>query len=151
MLEEAVLKLGGATYGGWTSIRVSRSLAMVAGTFELTLTDKYPGAQQTYKFKMGEPCSVLLGGHTVITGYVDTIRPSYREGDHTITVAGRDKTADLADCSHVGPPAQWKNQTLLQIAQAVCRPFGITVAFEAPVIANNLVYPCLPLLLFMFK
>ena len=133
MPEEAVLKIGGVTYGGWTSIRVSRSLAMVAGTFELGLTEKYPGAQQKYQFRLGESCTVLLGGRTVITGYVDTIRPSYSKDAHAITVAGRDKTADLADCSHVGPPAQWKNQTLLQIAQAVCRPFGINAAFEAPV------------------
>ena len=133
MPDEAILKIGGVTYGGWTSIRVSRSLAMVAGTFELGLTDKYPGSQQSYKFKLGASCTVLLGGQTVITGYVDTIRPSYSKDDHAITVAGRDRTADLADCSHVGPPAQWKNQTLLQIAQAVCRPFGITVALEAPV------------------
>ena len=131
MPEEAVLKIGGVSYGGWTSIRVNMSLSQVAGTFELELTEKYPAEQQKYEFKLGESCSVLLDGQTVITGYIDTISPSYDEGSHGISVGGRDKTADLADCSHVGPPSQWKGQTLEQITRDVCRPFDIPVVFEA--------------------
>ncbi|EFZ56102.1 bacteriophage Mu P family protein [Escherichia coli LT-68] len=47
-----------------------------------------------------------------------------------ITVAGRDKTADLIDCAAVYSGGQWKNRTLEQIARDLCAPYGVTVRWE---------------------
>lgn len=44
-----------------------------------------------------------------------------------VTIKGRDKTGDLVDCSAVYPGGQWRLSTLQQIAQDLCKPFGIAV------------------------
>ena len=126
----AVLKVDGAAYQGWTHVRVQLGLDRLAGTFELGITDRFPGDHDKYKFKLGSRCTVGLAGQTVITGYVEAFNPSYDAQSHSITVRGRDVTGDLVDCCHLGPPVQWQGQNLAQIATAVCQPFGITVASE---------------------
>lgn len=134
-MPEVVLAVDGASYGGWKSVQVVQSMAQVAGTFELSVTDKHPGNAAGYAFRLGSRCTVRLDGQTVITGWVEEVRPRYsgsgRGGEHGITVSGRDATCDLVDCSHVGPPSQWRGLSLPQIAAEVCRPFGVGVANEA--------------------
>ena len=44
-------------------------------------------------------------------------------------VSGRSTSADLVDCT--APLQAWQNQTSLQIAHALCEPYGIKVADEA--------------------
>ena len=43
-------------------------------------------------------------------------------------VSGRSTSADLVDCA--APLQAWQNQTALQIAHALCEPYGIKVADE---------------------
>lgn len=130
---DVALVLDGASYKGWKTISVSRGMAQVAGKFSLSVTEKHPGNQTAYKFRLNSPCQVTLAGKTVITGHVESIKPSYSDGSHTLTLEGRDLTGDLVDCSHLGPPSQWRGQNILQIAQAVCGPFRITAHAEVAV------------------
>ncbi|TVP12541.1 phage baseplate assembly protein [Shewanella sp. MSW] len=132
MAENIILKAGGNIYQGWTKISVTRSLEAMSGTFDLELTWKWQGRQGQYEkfmepIKQGQQCTVDIGSERVITGYVDDWIPSYDETTVTIAVSGRDKTADLVDCSVDYPSGQFNNQTLTQIANAVCKPFGIEV------------------------
>ncbi|WP_240222854.1 phage baseplate assembly protein [Rheinheimera hassiensis] len=137
-MEEIVLKAGGQIYQGWTKIGVTRSLDAMSGSFDLELTWKWQGSEQQYKkfvepIRQGQACTVDIGGERVITGYVDDWVPSYDETTVTISVSGRDKTADLVDCSIDYPSGQFNNQTLTQIADVVCNPFGIKVIVNADV------------------
>lgn len=119
------LKLGQDLYSGWKGISVNRSLEQLAHSFDLTLTDNRVGGARD--IILGAPCEVRLDGKTIVTGYVDRIRPGYDGRRRTLTVSGRSKTGDLVDCSI--PPSQIKSeargQTLLQLAQTWCQPFGI--------------------------
>jgi prophage tail gpP-like protein len=126
----ATLSVAGARFTGWTNVKVCLALEQLAGTFELGITDRDPAYQEGYKFRPGSPCTVSLDGQTVITGYVDSFNPTYDKGSHGITVKGRDKTCDLVDCQHLGPPVQWNHAKLDKIALDACRPFGIPVAVE---------------------
>ena len=130
-LQNVVLTVAGVRHTGWTSVSVQLALDQMAGTFELGLTDR--GGLAAENFRQGSRCTVSLEGQTVITGFIDRARPTYDKGSHGITVSGRDVTCDLVDCQHLGPPVQWKGQTLTQIAEAVCAPFGIPVAVETDV------------------
>jgi len=130
-MPDVTLKVGGVIYGGWTAINIKRSLSQVAGTFSLELTDKYPGAQASYKFRRDSACRVLLGGQTVITGYLESAGPDYDADSHALTVSGRDKTCDIADCCRIVEPYQFNKQTLLQIARTLCGKHGVEVAAEA--------------------
>ncbi|SEH72788.1 Mu-like prophage tail protein gpP [Rheinheimera pacifica] len=137
-MEEIVLKAGGQIYQGWTKVGVTRSLDAMSGSFDLELTWKWQGSEQQYKkfvepIRQGQACTVDIGGERVITGYVDDWVPSYDETTVTISVSGRDKTADLVDCSIDYPSGQFNNQTLTQIADVVCKPFGIKVIVNADV------------------
>jgi prophage tail gpP-like protein len=120
-MSDVQLLLNGEIYSGWKSVKIGRSLDMLANTFELTLTDNQAAKART--IKLGSPCRVRIDGETIITGYVDRIRPSYNGKSRSLEVSGRSKTADLVDCSI--PPddldgVQQNQQTLLQLAQYVC-------------------------------
>ncbi|PSU49490.1 phage tail protein [Photobacterium frigidiphilum] len=137
-MSDVVLKAGGNVYGGWTKISVTRSIKSMSGSFDLELTWKWQGSEDKYKsfmdpIKQGQPCMVEIGGERVITGYVDDWVPSYDATQVVISVSGRDKTADLVDCSIDYPSGQFNNQTLTQIANVICKPFGIKVIVNTDV------------------
>lgn len=122
------LEIEGLLYGGWTAITIRRGLEQVSGSFELGVTERWPGQDIPRPIKPGAPCRVLVGGKPVVTGYVDDVAPSYGKEEHSLLVSGRDKTADLVDCS--APSTQFAGRTLAQVAEALCRPFGIKVVSE---------------------
>lgn len=127
------LTISGRRYGGWEKARVQRAINQLAGSFSLTLSDRWPGQPQRQALKRGAPCLLEVGGQALITGYLDEVSISYAAESHTISAQGRGKTADLVDCCHDGQECQWKDQDLLQLAQLLCRPFDIEVLAEVEV------------------
>lgn len=130
---DAELKVGGYLYGGWKRISITRSIEQIAGTFDLEVTDRWPGQPNANPIMPGAPCQVLLGGDPVITGYVDDLNPSYDATSHSIRVTGRDKTGDLVDCSAIYKTGQWSNMKLDGIARDLLAPFSIKVIVETDV------------------
>lgn len=130
---KAELKVNGAFYGGWKSLRVTRSIEQVAGTFELTVTDRWSDSDTASPIRPGQSCQLLLDGDPVITGYIDDVEPDFDAGAHGIRVTGRDKTLDLVDCAAVFKGGQWSSTTLARLAKDLCTPFGIEVRNEVPV------------------
>jgi prophage tail gpP-like protein len=129
-MDEVTLTIGSRIYGGWTSVEISRSIETMAGSFQLSVSERFPGQQASQAIAPGDSCSVRLGSDTVITGWIDDARPSYSDTNHTISLSGRDKTGDLVDCSAINEPGQWRDQKLERIAQALAKPFGISVITE---------------------
>lgn len=130
-MSDVQLLLNGDIYSGWTSVKIRRSLDLFADTFDLTLTDNQ--ANQARTIKLGSPCRVRIDGETIITGYVDRIRPSHDGKSRSLEVSGRSKTADLVDCSlpvDSFGKLQQKNQTLLQLAKFIAEHFGISATSE---------------------
>lgn len=128
-----ILRTGGKDHGGWKSIHVTRSLETISGAFSLGLTERWADGQTPRTIKNGERCTVLLDGETVITGYVDAVKPSYDSTSHTLDVEGRDATGDLVDCSAIHASGQWSGLTLDAIATILCKSFGITVKTQVSV------------------
>lgn len=123
----AELKAGAAFYGGWTSLRITRSIEQIAGTFELSITERWPGQPQASPIRAGQACQVLLDGEPVITGYTDTLQIDLGATSHDLRVSGRDKTGDLVDCSAIYKSGQWRNVTIDQVARDLLAPFGLGV------------------------
>jgi prophage tail gpP-like protein len=121
------LSVNGADYGGWEKIRIVRGMEQIAGTFELTVSERWPGTPEGRAIRPGDECRVSVDGETVITGYIDDFMPQYDAGSHSVTVAGRDRTGDLVDCSAVHSPGEWRGLDLLGLAQAIAQPFGVSV------------------------
>lgn len=125
------LEINGVKYGGWTKIGIRRGIGQVAGTFELSISERWPGQPIPAHIELGASCVVTVDGVPVITGYVDDVAPSYNAASHTVSVTGRDKTCDLVDCCP--PSTQLKGATLAAVARSLVAPFGIEVVDETGV------------------
>lgn len=133
MSGRAELYVGGAIYGGWKRVAVSRTIEQIANGFDLEVTERWPGQSTSRPIRPGERCLLKLDGETVITGHVDDSEPTYDHQSHGLSVRGRDATGDLVDCSAIHKTGQWKNATLDRIARDLCAPFGIKVKVETDV------------------
>lgn len=127
----AELKIEGTYYGGWKTVRVTRSIEQLAGTFDLEVTERWPGNALASPIKPGQKCQLLLDGTAVITGYVDAVVTDYDATRHTIRVTGRDKTGDLVDCAAVYKSGQWHNVKIDQLARDLLKPYDIKIIVEA--------------------
>jgi prophage tail gpP-like protein len=130
-MPDVVLSVGGKRYAGWKEVEIRRGIEQVAGTFELSVTDRWSGTEQAWPIKHGDPCTVTADGQVLITGYVDDVLPFFDAGQHGVTVVGRDKTGDLVDCSAIVKSGEWRGRTLFQIAKEIAAPFGIQVIDQA--------------------
>lgn len=127
------LTVNGSKYSGWKSNNINLGIEQLAGTFELAVTEKWPGNPEARKIRPGEACTVDIDGQVVITGYVDDVMPSIDASSHNVTIKGRDKTGDLVDCSAIHKTGQWSNKKLDVIASDLCEPFGIKVIVNTDV------------------
>lgn len=117
------------THSGWKEATISSSIETLAGAFELNVVTNRP-AGRSWPIQRGDKCEVIADGQIAITGFVDRIEPGYdKESGRTITVAGRDRTADLVDCS-AEPAHEWENTELAPIADKLCKPFDIVPAYN---------------------
>ncbi|WP_111951388.1 phage baseplate assembly protein, partial [Escherichia coli] len=128
MSNTVTLRTDGRLFTGWTSVSVTRSIESVAGYFELGVN--VPPGTDLSGLAPGKKFTLEIEGQIVCTGYIDSRRRQMTADSMKITVAGRDKTADLIDCAAVYSGGQWKNRTLEQIARDLCTPYGVTVRWE---------------------
>lgn len=124
------IKVSGNLYGGWKRASVQFGIEQIANSFELEVTDRWPGQLTPRPIRRGEPCQVLIDNEVIITGYVDDTDPEYDDKSHGITVSGRDVTGDLVDCSAIHKSGQWSNATLDKIVRDICKPFGINLVIQ---------------------
>ena len=127
---ECQLLIGGRVYAGWRRIDIERSIEHVAGRFRLEVTHRWPGVDVPPGLREGLACTVKLGDDVVITGYVDEYEPDLTEHSSTICVSGRDRTADLVDCSAVHKTGAWRGAALERIVKDIAAPFGIRVTVD---------------------
>lgn len=112
---------------GWEGVRITRGIERCPSTFEIEMTERYPGETDAVIVKPGDPCSVAIGGDTVTTGYVDHYSIGIAGSRHTIRCAGRSKCQDLVDCSADIANGQLARSTVLALAQQLAAKYGITV------------------------
>jgi prophage tail gpP-like protein len=132
-MPEVALSVGGTSWGGWTRIRVQRGIEQIAGSFQLGLTERWPDQPDRREIRPGDACTIAIDGATVVTGHVDDVEVSFDGNNHSLSVSGRDATGDLVDCSADHKPGEIAGRTLTQLAQELCRPFGIDVRADVDV------------------
>lgn len=121
------LRVGGRDYAGWKTIRVTRGIECIAGSFELGVSDKWAGAGVAWPIREEDECSLLIGDAVLITGRVDSRSISYGPEEHAFSVSGRDRAGELVDCSAFLTTWEWLNTPILTVAKALLDPFGIPV------------------------
>jgi len=132
-VNEIELKVNGVLYGGWKSLQVDLSMNQFAGAFGFTATDLFPGNLGRWQIKMGDECEVVLNDHALINGYVDQINIGYEATSHNIQISGRDRTADLVDCSFAEASNEWKNISVESIIKKLCTPYNIEIVTDTSV------------------
>jgi len=125
------LQVGNQQLSGWQRVQVVRSMDSVPASFDIQVTEKYPNTADV-DLQAGQPCTVTIGGDLVLTGYVDAYTAEVNASTHTVRITGRSKSQDLVDCSaFIGdrdaPSFQVKSGTALSIAQAIAKPYGVTI------------------------
>lgn len=117
---------GGMTISGWTGIRITRGIELCPSSFDLSLTEKFPGASDVV-VKPGTPGTVSIGDSLALTGYVDRFGIGIAGQDHTLSIQGRGKCSDLVDCSAKWQGNQISGSSIVGIAQKLAEPYGIDV------------------------
>lgn len=153
MQDDLTLIVGGRQISGWTSLRVTRGIERLPSDFELEMTELYPGDASAFVISPGDPCKVLLGHDTVVTGYIDRFTPSISGGVHTIHLSGRSKCADLVDCSAEWPGGQIAGSSAFDVAKKLVEPYGqpskgndpLSFSFPSKITVNADAYVGLPI------
>lgn len=78
-------------------------------------------------FKGGDSCRVIVDGEVVLTGFIEIIAVSYTAASHSITIAGRDRTADLLDSTLSTISDLIAPITLKEIIEKVIKSIGLTL------------------------
>jgi len=127
------LRINGVDWSYWKSVEITRQMDAIAGAFTVSLADKWVSGAQAMPIAAGMECEVLIGRDPVIKGYIDKSLPSFSAQDHGISITGRDRSADLVDCSALHKPGHWLNQNVLQLAAILAAPFGVVVTAEGDI------------------
>jgi prophage tail gpP-like protein len=134
------LKIKGNTYSTWKYVKIGMSIESLAGFFIGTFPDNLATeiSGKELNIGMGDEFTVCINGWTVVTGYIDQIISTYGirdDGETNIgfSIVGRDKTADLIDCSFGETVNEFKGLSALAIIRKVCAPFNITVKVDEAV------------------
>lgn len=128
-VDEITVSINGTNYAGWTAADVTRSMDAVCGEFNVELFDRWGELEMPREIRPGDECQVFAGGEPVITGYVDSVRPSIGPNHHKVAISGRDKICDLVDCSAELESFELLGVTLDALAQKLCAPFGTLALF----------------------
>lgn len=120
--------VSGKIYEGWEDASITRNLESISGGFGLAATDKWRPVQEAWPLKPGNEIRIDIGSDRVLTGYIDSLDTNFDPDNRSITLNGRDKAGDLVDCSIESTSNEFKNITLLKLAQKLVEPFGISVS-----------------------
>lgn len=120
------LLIDGHEFFGWQEVEVVRSIESMAGRFRLKLTEIEPDPVPRNK-----PVELYLNGKLIISGFIYTVSVNVAGQAHSVSVNGRDKTADMVDADVLQDSQELHNLTLREIAETLAEPFGVTVIAEA--------------------
>ncbi len=127
------LKIKDKEFSNWNQMSVYTSMNSISGTFGFLGMDFSRGDFDKWKIKLGDEAKVYIEDTCVICGYVDSIPITYGPDIFEIQFIGRDKTADLIDCSFNSVSKEFKKQSRRNIINRLCSPFDIEVFIDSSV------------------
>jgi prophage tail gpP-like protein len=157
--DDIALIVNGRRYSGWESVRVTRSLESLAGSFALGVSDRWGSEDLAWPIMEEDECLVVIGddggNDVVIDGYVDRRSLSLTDTSRSLSYSGRDRAASLVDCSataqgasvsaqsasaagdidptrHTAASTKWTytNIDIVQFVRALAAPFGVGVSVQ---------------------
>jgi prophage tail gpP-like protein len=127
---DVVLTVDGQSFAGWEEVDCARTMEALCGSFRLKVSDRSADALGLFPVPEGAACELVVGGDVWLSGYVDAVESSFGPREHTVSVEGRDLAGDLVDCTPAGLDVEYYEVGLLELAETLCEPFGITVLVQ---------------------
>ncbi|MGI1672217.1 MAG: hypothetical protein K6L74_18100 [Neptuniibacter sp.] len=131
MSDQLVMVIDGTPHTGWKEAMIARSIERGQHNFSLKLSEIWNTGNKVNRrsIKKGMELQAYVNDDLLLTGYINSVEPTYDATNHIINVRGRSRLGDLVDCSNTGKP--FNGQSLLQICQSLCKPFNINVIVHA--------------------
>lgn len=126
MREELEVYVRGKILTNWTSAAIHRSIDQAAGSFRVRSPGRSP-----FPIAPGDRVEISAGGDLLLVGHADRIQRSTGPDAREVVIEGRDRTADLVDCSPADDPSEWVNIDLPSLVAAIAGQFGIQVDYRA--------------------
>lgn len=116
------IRVNGQVYENFISASVSSSLKTLSGSFSLAVS---ANERELLPIKMSDTIEILIDDNVVLSGYLDKLSGDHSSSSHTISLTGRDKTADIID-STVSSKKEYKGPfSLKKLIENVLRDSGI--------------------------
>ena len=118
------VEVEGIQYEQLISIEIGMSLSAIARDFSFTIAQ--PGGT-VLPFVGGEEIKIFVDGELRLDGSIFTVTPSYSKGEHSITMTGRSRVADLVD-STLLPFSIDSNISLQKVIERVISELGLSLS-----------------------
>lgn len=112
----------GARYAGWQQVSLSRSIDAAAGSFTLQVAER-----RGFPIRRGASIGLQFGGRPVLEAFVDAVQINWSATAHSILLTGRERTADLIDCSAPTVPSEYLGAKFGQVVGGLAGSFGVPV------------------------
>lgn len=123
---DLALVVDGTRYDSWKSQRLTRTIESLAGSFAVDFHDRWQDGPAR-PIVEGAACRAEIDGETVLDGYVKARRMSANKDGRTLAVSGRDRAAEIVDCSALLDKWTYYNVNALEFAKRLVEPFGLKV------------------------
>lgn len=132
--DEVAVLIDGTRFRFWDRIRVIRALdTMDIVEFGAPWEVDVPGMKEAFRPFEYSDIDISVGGIVLFTGTAVSVVPIQERTQRVMTVSGYSKPGVLQDCTAPASsfPIEFNDQGLREIAQTLCKPFGIGVDFQA--------------------
>lgn len=128
----------------WTAVHIERDVADLAAGATLEFYDQararaaFPTsaylAETWDRIACGQRGSLSIDGEEVLRGWVASYRYRLTMKEMACTISFLDDAAHLVHCAAAPTgPVEYRNLTVLQFAQRICQPFGLTARADVDV------------------
>jgi prophage tail gpP-like protein len=124
--ETVSVSAGGSAYVSWKRVEVRAAMNEAARSFSLECVHEGGPGVTRWTFGAGKKVAIALSGSPVLEGYVDRYNPRLGARERSALIEGRSKSADFVDSSAEHPTGEWRNRTVIDIADELDK-FGIGV------------------------
>ena len=131
---EVVVLIDGQRFRFWSSLRLNRTMdAMDTVEFVAPFDPDAPGFKDTFRPFTYKPLVVTVGGSPLFTGTLVGITPSVDNTQKTLNISGYSLPGVLNDCTPPASayPVEFNELDIKGVAEALCKPFGLAVQFDA--------------------
>lgn len=92
--KDIVIEVDGVSYSNFLFVHVTRSIETIANQFAVSGTVE---KLEDFPISVGQDIVIFFHQVSVLDGYVESISSEYSNDGHTVTISGRDVTADIVD------------------------------------------------------